>query len=206
MLRKIYFFVGLILLLQSCSSNRLYQMDDEFKNEKKVILTQNKWFNAPNHSIFYKNQVSVFMKWIEQKDKDLQLYMFLTTGVQSQVKDDIFFKIDDTKYHLKFKSIDEKEFADQVSNEHIENVYEEEDKKAEDDKDKKKKRVLRTIVDHHSYTNHYIKIKATVFLSPEIKSKLKKANDIKIQFYINEVPYKLQFNKLDRSKMKKLLE
>ncbi len=195
------------LILQSCYTGKVYHINDEFTNENKVKLTQSTWFYAADNSLFNSHKIYVFLKWINQKDKDLELTLFFNTGIQSEVKDDFYIKINDKKYHLYFKNIDEREIADQVSNQHIENVYEEEDSTKDtssDDKDKNKKRILKTIVDNNSYTNHYKKIKAIVLLDKAIKQQLKNANEVKMQFYINETPFKKSFNKLEKAKIRKL--
>jgi len=202
---KNFYFLFIIFLFTGCFSSKLYKIDDEFKNRKTYILTQDKWFSAPNDMFFNRHRKKVFIKWINEPDKTPELHLYMTNAIESYLEDDFYIKAGNEKFHLIFDTIDEREYHDPVDNEHIENIYEEKKDDKEDKKDSDKKRVLKTVVEHNSYVKHYKKVIAKVKLNDKIKKQLINSNDdVVLQFYLDKFPYRLTLNKWDIKKLKTL--
>ena len=204
---KNFYFLFILLIFSGCYSSKLYKIDDEFKNRKTYILTQDKWFSAPNDMFYNRHRKKVFIKWVNEPDQSPELYLYMTNAIESYLEDDFYIKAGNEKFHLIFDTIDEREYHDPVDNEHIENIYEEKEKKDDkkDDKSSDKKRILKTVVEHNSYVKHYKKVIAKVKLNDKIKKQLAKSNNVVLQFYLDKFPYRVSLNKRDIKKLKILL-
>jgi hypothetical protein len=179
-----------VFLLNSCiSTNTVHTVNDDYKNEKIIYLTQKIISKSLEEKLFSRNIKVVTLTWKKVSTKqDSSLFFELALANNSTLDHDFFIKTDSNLYEITFKDL--KSTVKQGSNE-------EESIETKSDS---------TIIKKHavSYYN-YQQIKAKTTLKNTILKDIANSSELNIRYYIDETPYSVKFNQFELKKLKKYI-
>ncbi len=203
-MNKLWFIGWFLFILGSCSSSQVMVEKDPYRKENRAFIIQQKRAYPEALKKKYLEGYWINLRWIKKDSDPAHVYLTLTfdADVMDSVANDFYIKADKQIFKIFPREIRKKtiqKFSDTVTE------IKKKEKESDNNKDTKEKEEEIIEIKHSLKNISVDRYRIDLILDKEILKAMKKAKDLKLHFYINDIGYSIDFNKKEIKQIKKFL-